>query len=107
MPEHKLRLVWSPEAEADLLDIWRWGAARFSPDAADAHLRDIQRAARNLTDSPFAGRSRDDLRFGVRSIVVYPTVVFYRAGGRSIDIVRVVDGRRNLAAVFPRDGEAI
>ena len=37
----KLTLDWSPEAEADLLVIWRWGATRFSPDTADTHLRDI------------------------------------------------------------------
>jgi toxin ParE1/3/4 len=105
MPEPKLQLIWSPEAEADLLEIWRWGAVRFSPDTADGHLRDIQRAARDLTDTPFSGRSRDDLRPGLRSRVVYPTVVFYRVGSRSIDIVRVIDGRRNLAAIFPRPSE--
>ena len=41
---------------------------------------------------------------GMRSIVIYPTVLFYRIGYRSIDVVRVVDGRRNLAAIFSTDG---
>jgi toxin ParE1/3/4 len=104
MPKARLQLIWSPEAEADLLEIWRWGAVRFSPDTADTHLRDIQRAASNLMDAPFLGRGRDDLITGIRSIAVYPTVIFYRAGDRSIDIVRVVDGRRNLAAIFPDEG---
>lgn len=101
MPE--LRLVWSPEAETDLLTIWHWGASHFSPDVADAHLRDIERAAANLTEFPQAGVVRDEIVPAIRSIVVYPTVVFYRIGSASIDIVRVVDGRRNLAALFPRD----
>jgi toxin ParE1/3/4 len=99
------RLIWSPEAEADLIEIWRWGARQFSPNRADAHLRDLERAARNLTESPFAGRTRDDLRVGLRSLIVHPTVVFYRVGALSIDIVRVVDGRRNLSAIFPRKGD--
>src|SRR5665213_1641363 len=102
MPRASLQLVWSPEAEADLLTIWGWGAAHFSPDIADAYLLDIQRAARNLTDFPHAGVERDRLVLGMRSIVVYPTVLFYRIGSHSVDIVRVVDGRRNLAAFFPR-----
>jgi hypothetical protein len=32
-------------------------------------------------------------------------VLFYRIGNASIDIVRVVDGRRNLAAFFPIEGD--
>jgi toxin ParE1/3/4 len=106
MPELELQLIWSPEAEADLLEIWRWGAVRFSPDTADGHLRDIQRAALDLTGAPLSGRSRNDLRPGLRSRVVYPTVVFYRVGSRSIDVVRVIDGRRNVAAIFPRENDA-
>jgi toxin ParE1/3/4 len=105
MAGSKLRLVWSPQAEADLINIWRWGAKRFSPDRADAHLRDIERAARLLTETPFAGRNRDDIRVGLRSVVVHPTVAFYRVGADSVDIVRVIDGRRNLAAIFPRKTE--
>jgi toxin ParE1/3/4 len=106
MPEPKLQLVWSPEAETDLLTIWRWGAMHFSPETADTHLRDIQRAASNLTEFPQAGVARNQLVAGVRSIVVYPTVIFYRIGDASIDIVRVVDGRRNLAAFFPSNGDS-
>ncbi|MGO9007773.1 MAG: type II toxin-antitoxin system RelE/ParE family toxin [Beijerinckiaceae bacterium] len=103
MPGPKLQLVWSPEAESDLLTIWRWGAAHFSPDTADAHLRDIQRAAANLTEFPKAGVARDQLVAGIRSIDVNPTVILKSIGDASIDVVRVVDGRRNLAAFFPSD----
>ena len=101
MPGPKLTLDWSPEAEADLLVIWRWGATRFSPDTADTHLRDIHAAALGLLEAPLLGHSRDDLRPGIRSRVVFPTVIFYRVGAHTIEIVRVVDGRRNLAAIFP------
>jgi hypothetical protein len=30
-------------------------------------------------------------------------VIFYRIGDAAIEIVRVIDGRRNLAAFFPSD----
>jgi toxin ParE1/3/4 len=103
MSEPKLQLFWSPEAETDLLTIWRWGAAHFSADTADTHLRDIQHAARNLLEFPNVGVKRDQIVPGIRSVVVYPTVIFYRVSGASIDIVRVVDGRRNLAAFFSAD----
>ena len=62
MTTDSFRVVWSPESEDDLLSIWRWGAARFSPAIADGHLRDIHRAAMRLAASPLMGRERDDLR---------------------------------------------
>src|SRR5208282_906057 len=74
----------------DLLSIWRWGATHFSPQTADTHLRDIQRAAAHLSEFPEAGAARDQIVPGIRSIVVYPTVLFYRIGNASIDIVRVI-----------------
>lgn len=94
------RLIWSPEAESDLLEIWHWGASRFSADIADKHLRDIASAANNLCDFPETGRARDDLLPGLRAVVVFPIVVFYRLRSGGIEIVRVVDGRLNIAAMF-------
>ena len=100
MPTGSPRVIWSPESEVDLLSIWRWGASRFSSETADRHLRDIQRAISALTTSPEIGRARDDLRPGIREIVVYPTVMFYRIAGSTIEIIRIVDGRRDTAAIF-------
>jgi toxin ParE1/3/4 len=102
MSHPDLDLVWSPEAAADLLQIWHYGARHFSSDQADAHLRDIQNSAASLQRHPHLGRPRDEFVAGIRSIVVYPTCIFYRVGKSAIEIVRVVDGRRNLAAIFSR-----
>lgn len=103
MPSRNRRVVWSPESEADLLSIWHWGATRFSPAVADQHLRDIHRAVTRLTLTPLIGRERNDLRPGVREIVVYPTVVFYRVENQQVEVIRVVDGRRDLTAIFVGD----
>ena len=103
MPSDRVRIVWSPQSEDDLLSLWRWGASRFSPAVADGHLRDIHRAVMRLAASPLTGRERNDLRRGIREIVVYPTVLFYRVSREQVEIVRVVDGRRDLAALFGKD----
>ena len=105
MQEPAYKLTWSPEAEADLLEIWQFGASRFSTDTADTHLRDIHHAADRLTLFPMKSDEREQLRPGLRSIVVYPTVVFFRIQGEEIEIARVVDGRRNFAAFFSSDSE--
>jgi plasmid stabilization system protein ParE len=70
MPGSEGRLVWSPEAEADLTEVWRWGAKRFSPDSADLHLRDIDGAANRLLEFPLSGVARDSLLAGIRSVAV-------------------------------------
>jgi toxin ParE1/3/4 len=105
MQEPKRKLIWSQEAEADLFGIWHFGATRFSPDTADAHLRDIQHAASLLILFPLKSDERDQLSPGLRSIVVYPTVVFFRIRSQSIDVVRVLDGRRNFPAFFSSESD--
>jgi plasmid stabilization system protein ParE len=106
MQEPRLQLEWSPEADADLIEVWQYGAERFSPEKADAHLRDIEHFVDRVTMFPLMSDDRAQLRPGLRSVVVYPTVVFFRIRSRSIQIVRVVSGRRNLAALFPRNDSA-
>ena len=32
-------LLWAPEAEADLISIWEYGAEEWSGEVADAHMR--------------------------------------------------------------------
>lgn len=97
MPSDSSRIIWSPESEDDLLSIWRWGASQFSPAVADGHLRDIHRAAMRLAASPLLGRERDDLAPGVREIVVYPTVLFYRVSHAELKLCGSWTGEGTLA----------
>jgi toxin ParE1/3/4 len=101
MQAERAKVVWSPQAQDDLGEVWRWGVAQFSFAAADNHARSIHAAADRLRFAPLVGRSRDDLRPGVREIVIYPTVLLYRVSAEVVEVLRVVDGRRNLAALFP------
>ncbi len=56
-----------------------------------------------LAASPLMGRDRDDLRPGIRQVVVYPTVLFYRVLPDQVEVVRVIDGRREIAGIFGED----
>ena len=104
MPRPEVRLVWSPEAEADLMDIWRWGAKQFSPARADMHLRDIDGAANRLKEFPLSGVG-DSPFPGIRSVAVNPTVIFYRIAQGAIEIVRVVEGDAIWRRCFTRRGK--
>jgi toxin ParE1/3/4 len=97
------RLVWAPQARADLLEIWGYFVRVGSADVADGILFDIERTAIRLRQHQFMGRSRDDLVPGLRSILAHPHVIFYRISGDTIEIARVLHQRRDLAAVFSRE----
>jgi toxin ParE1/3/4 len=103
MARRRSTLIWSPEARGDLSDIWDYYAKNAGRDRADNRVREISDAARLLETHPFAGRARDEIRPGLRSISVRPYVVFYRIRDDIAEIVRILHGRRDLPEVFTDD----
>jgi toxin ParE1/3/4 len=96
------RLSWAPKAEEDLITIWHYYTRVGSPEVADQVLRDIRQAATRMSEQPFLlGRARDEISPGLRSAQSQPYLIFYRVTEQSVEIARVVHGRRNLRAIFP------
>jgi toxin ParE1/3/4 len=52
-----------------------------------------------------AGRSRDEVRAGLRSISASPHVVFCRLKGDQPEIVRVLDGRQDIDEIFSDEAD--
>jgi toxin ParE1/3/4 len=104
MPRRKRILIWSPEAEQDLFDIWHYLRSEASARTAEKYLRSIHRACERVRLRPLSGRARDEVMPELRSVLVSPYVVFYRVTELSVDIVRVLHGRRDLDAIFADDG---
>lgn len=90
----------STDADQDLVSIWLYGAAEWSPSRADNHLMRIEVAVDRLMTSPELGRPRDDLVNGMRSILVDPHVIFYRMSKGSIEVVRVLHQHEDVATAF-------
>jgi toxin ParE1/3/4 len=89
-------------ARRDLAAIRRY-IAQDSPDRADAVIKRIRDRCRLLEAAPAQGRVRDDgppIAGEVRSVPVPPYVVFYRIAGNVVQVLRVVDGRRDLGTAF-------
>lgn len=93
-------IVWSPEAEQDLLDIWNYWAREAALEVADNLLRAIDKACVTLQQWPNSGRKRDELLPDLRSVAVPPNVIFYRVGRDAVEILRVLDGRRDIETIF-------
>jgi toxin ParE1/3/4 len=86
-------------ARSDLIEIWQ-DIARDDEAAADRCLDLIDARARQLVDHPQLGPRREDVRPGLRHLVVEPWVILYRVVDDGIEIVRVVHGRRDLHGLF-------
>jgi toxin ParE1/3/4 len=105
MAEPKLPAIWSQEALADLDQLWDYYAGAAGRPIADKILREIARVVATIDDFPLAGRSRDEIKVGLRSLAVSPQVVFYRLKDNRPEVVRVLDGRQDLEEIFS-DGES-
>jgi len=102
MTDRSQSVVWSSDARADLAEIWGYYVAVAGRHTADKIVREIGEACLLLEDHPFGGRARNEVRLGLRSIAASPHVIFYRVTNDVAEIVRVLDGRRDLDEIFAR-----
>jgi toxin ParE1/3/4 len=99
-------VVISPAAEGDLEDIWAAIAAE-NPSAATRLLRKRGAQIDRLATHPRLGPRRPDIRAAARILVVSPYLILFETHPdtdedpvREVEIIRVVDGRRDLAQLF-------
>ena len=92
----------TPEAEAELDDIWYYIAKESgSIEIADRVVDSVTDRFVLLTRFPRMGRRRDeDLRPGLRSFVVGEYVIIYRLEDEEGLILHVIRGSRDLKALF-------
>jgi toxin ParE1/3/4 len=96
--------LWAPEALSDLSEIWSYYAGVAGSATADKVVQNISRATKLIQGRPYGGRSRDEIRSGLRSVLAEPYVVFYRLSvDDDVQIVRVLHGRRDIDEIFADD----
>jgi toxin ParE1/3/4 len=94
-------VIWSPEARADLNGIWDYYEEVAGRTTAEKVSRNIIRSSDVLAHHPLAGRSRGEIRAGLRSLVANPHVFFYRVTDSDMaEIVRILDERQDIDAAF-------
>jgi toxin ParE1/3/4 len=100
-----MKLVFRPEAEADLADIYDHIAAD-SPARAKRFVALLRERCGALRQHPRMGRTRDELRPGLRSLPVERYLVIYRVREGAVEVAAVIHGSRDVAALFPGGEEA-
>ncbi|MGP0089224.1 MAG: type II toxin-antitoxin system RelE/ParE family toxin [Xanthobacteraceae bacterium] len=103
MGERRRPVIWSSDARSDLSEIWNYYVKVAGRHTADGIARKIGDACRLVEEHPFAGRARNEVRPSLRSITASQHVVFYRVNNDVVEIVRVLDGRRDLDEIFSGD----
>ena len=90
------RLVFTEQAQADLLEAWLF-IAEDNPAAADKVLDTLEKEAKLLLLQPLMGRARPELGRAVRSWPsATPYVVFYEVDESELTVLRVLHHARDV-----------
>jgi toxin ParE1/3/4 len=93
------RLVQTSRAEQDLVEIW-CEIAKRDERAADRVLELIKRRCEVWLQFRYGGEAYPAFGHDMRWFPAGHYVIFYRPDNDGIQVVRVVDGRRNLETAF-------
>jgi len=96
------RLRFSAGAKADLESIAAYIAEHSdSRIIAERFTSELRRKCADLAAAPIRmGRARNELRAGLRSHPYKSYVIFFRYVGDVLEIVNVIEGHRDIPALF-------
>ncbi len=98
------RVVFSPAAQEQLLDLYRYIAAAGSPDVAARYTGSIATYCESLCMFPLRGTRRDDVRPGLR-ITNYKgrTVIAFDVAPGLVSIVGIFYGGQDYQTLLGED----
>ncbi|CAM3383271.1 type II toxin-antitoxin system RelE/ParE family toxin [Agrobacterium radiobacter] len=101
-----IKLVWTPRARSDVKKIYV-DIGKSQPLAAERYFARFRAKAESLIDHPHLGERHTEIFPSARMLIEAPYVILYETvpdtNGdeiRSVEIVRVIDGRRDLRTLF-------
>lgn len=101
-----VKLLWTPKARADVKNIYIH-MAKEQPRSAERYFLNFRRKAELLIEHPCLGERHPEVFRTARMLVEAPYVILYETrpdaedvAVHTVEIIRVVDGRRDLSALF-------
>lgn len=95
------KLVILPAARADLIDIGDFIALDNRPRAA-SFVAEIEAKIVEVGERPGSFQKRDELHKGLRHVRHGRYLIFFIEAGDEVQIVRVIQGSRDLPRLFER-----
>lgn len=93
------RVIILPDAEADIIDIWRHTIERWGFDQAVKYDATIQGRIEGLATGSTASRRAEEVGTGLRRAVVGSHVVFFREDAAAVTVVRVLHQSMDVGRV--------
>ena len=94
-----MRVELRPEARDDLQDIYRYGVRTFGEEQADKHFDALTAAIYSLAENPEScPRIHQDP--DIRRLTLWPHIVLYQVKPDVVTVARIIDGRRDVAALL-------
>jgi toxin ParE1/3/4 len=94
-----VQYVLSLPATRDLQEITTY-LAQNRTEASEEFLQDFNQRCQQLVRFPYSGRSYTELQENLRGLPLASYIILYRVVADTLEIVRVVDGRRDLRSLF-------
>jgi len=88
------------QADQDLVDIYDFGNYKFGANQANKYLLKLDVCFLKLVEIPRIGKSRNEIKQGLRSFPIDSHVIFYRIMTDHIRIVRVLHCSRDIPKLF-------
>jgi plasmid stabilization system protein ParE len=97
--------ILAPSAKGDLVEIWKYYAIEVGDvDLADRMQAEIFKGIRNIARNPGIGHFRRDLSDEpLKFWRVRGYLIIYRVKAKPIQIVRILHGARDVAAILGKN----
>ncbi len=93
------RVIFSPEAEAQLVAIYRWIAEKVAPTVAERFTGAIVDYCEKLENFPERGTRRDDLRPGLRTLGFrHRVTIAFTVEANTVKIIGIFYGGQDFEA---------
>jgi toxin ParE1/3/4 len=97
----KLQVVFTPEARADLLELYDYIAENGGPIRALRYVEQIEEECMSLQTIPQRGTQRDDLRPGLRVMgFKRRTLIAFQVSSDRVAVLRILYGGRSAEKTF-------
>ncbi|MEK7107290.1 MAG: type II toxin-antitoxin system RelE/ParE family toxin [Patescibacteria group bacterium] len=91
---------WTPISKADILEIGSYVSRIASHATAESLMLSIHSAGEGLLRHPYLWRARDDVLKEVRFAPLRSYFICYRIKATTIEILRIIHQKRDVAALF-------
>lgn len=100
----KYRVIFSPEAEEQLAELFHYIATAASPGIAERYINAIITYCETLDTFPLRGAQRDDIRSGLR-VTNYKgrTVIAFDVDAQQVSIIGVFYGGQDYETALQDD----